>query len=438
MKQDWKPGTMIYPLPALLVSCGSTEEEYNIITVAWAGTICTNPAMCYISVRPERHSYPILKRNMEFVINLTTKSMAFATDWCGVRSGKDYNKFEEMKLTPGKAKIVSAPIIEESPLCIECRVKEIISLGSHDMFIADVVNVKADDKYLNAETGKFELSEANPLVYVHGGYFELGPKIGKFGWSVEKNRAQTKEKSLKYLMKKLLLLIALLLPALFVTAQGIKNGLKEEPKINVGIKGGFNSSMYFTSRLELDGERMEDVQNNYKVGYFAAMFFRVHMKRHFIQPEIMYNIYKGEIAFNKNQNKENTLPELAKLNSTIHSLELPILYGYSFVKSRPYGMALFIGPKLEYVWKHKTSEEFEGFGYSGIKEELHPINISSVIGLGVNIANIFFDFRYEIGLTNISKSIIYEKDTDGIMSQEKGIFINRHRNVLSFSLGVIF
>ena len=195
MKQDWKPGTMIYPLPALLVSCGSTEEEYNIITVAWAGTICTNPAMCYISVRPERHSYPILKRNMEFVINLTTKSMAFATDWCGVRSGKDYNKFEEMKLTPGKAKIVSAPIIEESPLCIECRVKEIISLGSHDMFIADVVNVKADDKYLNAETGKFELSEANPLVYVPGGYFELGPKIGKFGWSVEKNRSQTKEKS---------------------------------------------------------------------------------------------------------------------------------------------------------------------------------------------------------------------------------------------------
>lgn len=192
MKQDWKPGTMIYPLPALLVSCGSTEEEYNILTVAWAGTICTNPPMCYISVRPERHSYPILKRNMEFVINLTTRDMAFATDWCGVRSGKDYNKFEEMKLTPGKAKLVQAPLIEESPLCIECRVKEVISLGSHDMFIADVVNVKADDKYLNAETGKFELSESNPLVYVHGGYFELGPKIGKFGWSVEKNKTGNK------------------------------------------------------------------------------------------------------------------------------------------------------------------------------------------------------------------------------------------------------
>ena len=193
-------------------------------------------------------------------------------------------------------------------------------------------------------------------------------------------------------------------------------------------------SGFFTAKIY---DKIAEINKDNR-NYFAAMFFRVHMKRHFIQPEIMYNIYKGEIAFNKNQNKENTLPELAKLNSTIHSLELPILYGYSFVKSRPYGMALFIGPKLEYVWKHKTSEEFEGFGYSGIKEELHPINISSVIGLGVNIANIFFDFRYEIGLTNISKSIIYKKDTDGIMSQEKGIFINRHRNVLSFSLGVIF
>lgn len=188
MKQDWKPGTMIYPLPAALVTCGSYEGEYNIITVAWVGTICTNPPMCYISVRPERHSYPILKKNMEFVINLTTKDMAFATDWCGVRSGKDYNKFQEMKLTPGKAAMVQAPLIEESPLCIECRVKEIVALGSHHMFIADVVNVKADDKYLNSETGKFELAQSNLLVYAHGGYYELGEKIGKFGWSVEKKK----------------------------------------------------------------------------------------------------------------------------------------------------------------------------------------------------------------------------------------------------------
>ena len=166
MKQDWKPGTMIYPLPAVLVSCGSTEEEYNVLTVAWVGTICSNPPMCYISVRPERHSYPILKKNMEFVINLTTKDMAYATDWCGVRSGKDYNKFKEMHLTPGK----------------------VISLGSHDMFIADVVNVKADDKYLDAETGKFDMEKANLLVYEHGGYYETGKKIGKFGWSVEKKK----------------------------------------------------------------------------------------------------------------------------------------------------------------------------------------------------------------------------------------------------------
>ena len=156
MKQDWKPGTMIYPLPAILVSCGSCESEYNLITVAWTGTLCTNPPMCYISVRPERHSYSIIKKNMEFVINLTTEEMAFATDWCGVRSGKDYNKFEEMHLTPGKASVVNAPLIEESPLCIECRVKEIISLGSHDMFIADVVNVKADEQYLDKENGKWD------------------------------------------------------------------------------------------------------------------------------------------------------------------------------------------------------------------------------------------------------------------------------------------
>lgn len=192
MKQDWKPGTMIYPLPVVMVSCGSCESEYNIITVAWTGTISTNPPMCYISVRPERYSHAIIKKNREFVINLTTAEMAFPTDWCGVRSGKTHHKFMEMGLTPGRCSVVSAPLIEESPLCIECRVKEIVSLGSHDMFIADVVNVRADDKNLNKETGKLELAEANPLVYVHGGYYGLGEKIGKFGWSVEKKRKRNK------------------------------------------------------------------------------------------------------------------------------------------------------------------------------------------------------------------------------------------------------
>lgn len=187
MKTSWKPGTMIYPLPAVLVSCGQTPEEWNVLTVAWVGTICSNPAMCYISVRPERHSYELIRKNMEFVINLTTEDMAKATDWCGVRSGKDYNKFSEMNLTPVKGEKVSAPIIEESPLSIECRVKEIVHLGSHDMFIADVLNVQADDKYLDAETGKWKLETANPLVYVHGGYYGLGNFIGKFGWSVKRS-----------------------------------------------------------------------------------------------------------------------------------------------------------------------------------------------------------------------------------------------------------
>lgn len=188
VKQNWKPGTMIYPVPAVLVTCGSSREEYNIITVAWVGTLCTNPAMCYISVRPERYSYPILKKNMEFVINLTTKDMAFATDWCGVNSGRDHDKFGKTGLTPGKAAVVQAPVIEESPLCIECRVREIISLGSHDMFVADVVNVQADEKYIDPETGAFNMQQAGLLAYSHGKYYELGEFVGKFGWSVKKKK----------------------------------------------------------------------------------------------------------------------------------------------------------------------------------------------------------------------------------------------------------
>ena len=149
---SWKPGTMIYPLPAIMVSCGETEEEYNIVTVSWVGTICTNPPMCYVSIRPERHSHEIIKRTGEFVINLTNEDLAYATDWCGVKSGKKVNKFSEMKLTPVKGEMVNAPLIKESPLCIECKVKEIIPLGSHDMFIADVINVQADSKYIDKKT----------------------------------------------------------------------------------------------------------------------------------------------------------------------------------------------------------------------------------------------------------------------------------------------
>ncbi len=187
-KQQWKPGTLIYPLPAVLISCGENEEEYNMLTVAWVGTICTNPAMCYISVRPERHSYDIIKRTKSFVINLTNEDMARATDWCGVRSGKDYNKFQEMRLTPQMAQKVSAPIILESPLSIECEVIEIKELGSHHMFIANVVNVQADERYIDPETDEFRLSEAKLIAYSHGHYYKLGDEIGKFGWSVRKNK----------------------------------------------------------------------------------------------------------------------------------------------------------------------------------------------------------------------------------------------------------
>ncbi|MBR5139262.1 MAG: flavin reductase family protein [Alistipes sp.] len=191
MKQSWKPGTMIYPLPAVLISCGADAGEQNLFTVAWTGTVCTNPPMCYISVRPERHSYEIIKRTGEFVINLTNSALARATDWCGVRSGRDYDKFAEMGLTPEPAAVVAAPVVAESPVAIECRVKQIVPLGSHDMFIADVVNVLVDEEYINPETGKLELERADMITYCHGEYFRLGEALGHFGWSVRKKKKKS-------------------------------------------------------------------------------------------------------------------------------------------------------------------------------------------------------------------------------------------------------
>ncbi|MDX9881100.1 MAG: flavin reductase family protein [Prolixibacteraceae bacterium] len=187
-KINWKPGTMIYPLPAVLVSCGETPDEYNLLTVAWTGTICSDPVMCYISVRPGRHSYKIIKRTGEYVINLTTEEMARATDWCGCRSGAKFNKWDETGLTPVPATIVKAPVVQEAPISIECRVKEVIDLGVHHMFISEVVNVIADDRYMDPETGAFNLKKAHPICYSHGHYFTMGDSIGKFGWSVEKKK----------------------------------------------------------------------------------------------------------------------------------------------------------------------------------------------------------------------------------------------------------
>lgn len=171
-----------------MVSCGSNPDEWNVFTASWVGTICSDPAMCYVSIRPERHSYDIVKRNMEFTLNLTTVELARATDWCGVRSGRDYNKFEEMSLTPCKGVKVSATYIKQSPIAIECRVKEIIHLGTHDMFIADVLNVIADDRFIDPETGAFDMKKANLLVYAHGGYYSMGELIGTFGWTVKKKK----------------------------------------------------------------------------------------------------------------------------------------------------------------------------------------------------------------------------------------------------------
>ncbi len=184
-KELWKPGNMLYPLPVVMVSMADTKGNNNIITIAWAGTICTNPPMVSISVRPERYSYPILKETGEFVINLTTKDLVFATDYCGVKSGRDVDKFTEMKLTPVPGEKVKAPLIGESPVNLECKVTEVIPLGSHDMFLAEVVAVHADDKYMD-EKGKFHLEKAEPIVYSHGAYLETGKMLGTFGYSVKK------------------------------------------------------------------------------------------------------------------------------------------------------------------------------------------------------------------------------------------------------------
>lgn len=191
-KQNWKPGNMVYPLPAALISCGDIGGKMNLLTVSWLGTLCSDPPMCYISVRPGRYSYEMIKGSGEFVINLTTADMARATDWCGVRSGRDYDKFKESGFTPLAATVVKCPIVAEAPISIECKVKEIKQLGSHDMFIADVVNIIAEDRYVDPKTGAFDLAASGIIAYSHGAYYPLGKQIGKFGWSVTKEKTKRK------------------------------------------------------------------------------------------------------------------------------------------------------------------------------------------------------------------------------------------------------
>ena len=190
-KVTWKPGTFLYPLPAVMVSCGDMENS-NIITVAWTGIINTDPAMVYISVRPTRHSYNIIKETGEFVINLTTKELAYATDWCGVKSGAQVDKFKEMNLTKEPSTFLKCPMIKESPVSVECKVKEIRELGSHHMFVAEVLAINADEKYID-EKGAFDISKCDLMTYSNGNYYELGKKIGRFGFSVQKKKKKKKK-----------------------------------------------------------------------------------------------------------------------------------------------------------------------------------------------------------------------------------------------------
>ena len=192
-KQSWKPGNMLYPVPAVLVSCRDKEGNDNVLTIAWAGTICSDPAMVSISVRKERHSYPMIKQSGVFVINLKTSVDLHATHLCGVRSGKDEDKFAAMHLTKGEAEKINAPIIMESPVNIECKVKQVLELGSQDMFIAEVVNVQVSDEYMD-EKGAFHMNDADLLAYSHGQYYALGEHLGSFGYSVRKKKKKRKNR----------------------------------------------------------------------------------------------------------------------------------------------------------------------------------------------------------------------------------------------------
>lgn len=184
-KELWKPGNMLYPLPAVMVTVGNGKDKDNIITIAWTGTVNSDPPMVSVSVRKSRYSHELLTENGEFVINLVTRELTYAMDYCGVKTGRDMDKFEAMKLHRGQAKTVSVPVIEESPVNIECKVTQVLELGSHDMFLALVTGVQADEKYMD-EGGRFDLNRADLVTYSHGQYYTLGEYVGKFGYSVQK------------------------------------------------------------------------------------------------------------------------------------------------------------------------------------------------------------------------------------------------------------
>lgn len=213
---------------------------------------------------------------------------------------------------------------------------------------------------------------------------------------------------------------------------------RHDRRVNFGIKGGFTSSLFLVSDLVLNGTVIDEVQNNYKIGYFGALFMRINMKKHFIQPEVSYNVSKCEITFDKLGSQHPAIePDYASVQSVLHSVDFPVLYGYNVVKKGPYGMSIFAGPKLRYLWGKHNEITFKNFDQKGIHEKLYPFNVSAVIGVGVNISRIFFDFRYEQGIGNISKSIIYDNINSDGSTGVSNIIFRRRDSALSFSLGFI-
>lgn len=221
--------------------------------------------------------------------------------------------------------------------------------------------------------------------------------------------------------------------------KGEKRDAVRDPVVNVGIKAGFNSSMFFIDQLTVGGKELEDIQNNYKVGYFGAFFCRVNLKKHhYLQTEISYNVSKGSIAITSTTDNRDYLQHSALVKTSIYSIDLPVLYGYKFVDARPYGMAFFLGPKVSYTWDKYSTSEYSGFYQQNITEKFHPFCYSAVVGLAVNVSNIFFDFRYEAALHNMVKSVTFDKNATESPYCDQDLSLKRRKNVLSFSLGVIF
>ncbi len=239
-------------------------------------------------------------------------------------------------------------------------------------------------------------------------------------------------------MRKSILLFILFI---FSSVAYSQNNMKKEKDflVNIGIKGGFNSSMYFVDKFKIKDVTIDEIQNNYKVGYFGSVFMRINMKKHFIQPELGYNVSRSEIIFDKKgSHHPDITPDYAGINATIRTIEFPVLYGYNFIKSGPYEMYFFVGPKLKYVWKQKSKMNFSNLDEQGVEEELYPINISAMVGVGVRISRILFDFRYDAGLYNISKKVSYENINSEGVEEKSNIIFNRRNNIMSFSLGFIF